>query len=135
MVTEKTPFVGNIIGVSGFGITNAFSHVILKKSQQKKTTPTTVALPQLILVSGRNEKNAIETIQKVNANLNILLIFYAMKCTDYVIRLQCLHIIQHCTIFFMSSKLLDSNIQKTNHSHRSHHYFKIDYYENTVTNC
>lgn len=91
VVTEKTPFVGNIIGVNGFGTTNAFSHVILKRNNKtknfSKSNDINSYIPQLILVSGRNEKNTSETIQKVKLNLNILILSYIMKSIFYVINI------------------------------------------------
>lgn len=69
IVTEKTPLVGDIIGVSSFGILNAFSHVILKRNNKIKINNMDSNIddfiPRLILASGRNEDNAKETIKKV----------------------------------------------------------------------
>lgn len=65
VITEKTPFVGDIIGISSFGIINAFSHVILKKNQIVNKKTANADMPQLILVSGRNEENVRETLKTV----------------------------------------------------------------------
>ncbi|CAI6347084.1 unnamed protein product [Macrosiphum euphorbiae] len=75
VITEKTPFVGDIIGISSFGLLNAFSHVILKKNQifnnkimDKHNYSTN--MPQLILVSGRNEENVRGTLSKIKSHGN-----------------------------------------------------------------
>jgi len=76
VITEKTPLVDDIIGVSSFGILNAFSHVILKRNKKVKTINkmpnSSKCIPQLILASGRNEENARETVNKVNSNFNYI---------------------------------------------------------------
>lgn len=70
VITEKTPFVGDIIGISSFGFSNAFSHVILKKNNivNNKVVDfhNSDNIPHLILVSGRNEENVKEALNKVN---------------------------------------------------------------------
>lgn len=77
MVTEKTPFVGDVIGISSFGIQNAYSHVILGRNPKVKTNDADQPgndddyIPRLIFASGRNEENTRETIKKVNA-INVL---------------------------------------------------------------
>lgn len=71
VITEKTPFDGDIIGVSGFGIMNAFSHVILKRNSKAKKDDGTnkCNLPRLLLASGRTEENAIKAVKKVGIYL------------------------------------------------------------------
>jgi len=70
VVTEKTPFKGDIIGVSSFGFLNSFSHVILKRNNKVKQIfkhiDSNDYIPRLILASGRNEENARATVEKVN---------------------------------------------------------------------
>lgn len=72
VITEKTPFVGDVIGVSSFGTLNAFSHVILRRNNKVKNdfkdTSNGDEIPLLILASGRNEENTRQTIEKVNTN-------------------------------------------------------------------
>lgn len=72
-MTEKTPFVGDIIGISSFGIINAFSHVILKKNNIVHNNIIDVQnpnfIPRLVFASGRNEKNTRDTLNKVFINL------------------------------------------------------------------
>jgi len=79
VITEKTPFKGDIIGVSSFGFLNAFSHVILKKNNKVKEIFKNINsndyIPRLILASGRNEENARATVKKVNQYLNSILLF------------------------------------------------------------
>lgn len=74
VITEKTPLVSDIVGISSFGILNAFSHVILRRNNKikkpNKDSNNDDNIPRLILVSGRNEKNTRETINKVNTNCN-----------------------------------------------------------------
>lgn len=70
VVTENTPFIGDVIGITSFGFINAFSHVILKRNNRVKQDVKKINdendLPKLILASGRNEENARETLNKVN---------------------------------------------------------------------
>jgi len=70
IVTEKTPLVSDIIGISSFGLSNAFSHVILKRNNKAKfsfeDTENKDLTPRLILASGRNEENARETVNMVS---------------------------------------------------------------------
>lgn len=80
VITEKTPFEGDIIGVNSFGLINAFSHVILKRNNKvkeifKHISSNDYNMPRLILASGRNEENARATVQKVNKYLNSILLF------------------------------------------------------------
>eukprot|EP00102_Acyrthosiphon_pisum_P019878 XP_016657088.1 PREDICTED: fatty acid synthase-like [Acyrthosiphon pisum] len=74
VITEKTPFVGDIIGISSFGLLNAFSHVILKKNQIVKNKivekHNSTNIPRLILVSGRNEENVRETLNQIKSHGN-----------------------------------------------------------------
>lgn len=74
VITEKTPFESDIIGVNSFGLLNAFSHVILKRNSKVKEVFKHISsndyMPRLILASGRNEENARATVQKVNKYLN-----------------------------------------------------------------
>lgn len=71
IVTEKTPLVGNIVGISSFGFSNAFSHVVLKRNSKAKRsfedTENKDFIPRLVLASGRNEGNAIEAVSTVSA--------------------------------------------------------------------
>lgn len=79
VITEKTPFVGDVIGVSSFGTLNAFSHVILRRNNKVKNdiknTENGDDIPRLVLVSGRNEENTRQSIEKVNNNLIIKVSF------------------------------------------------------------
>lgn len=72
MITEKTPFNGDIIGITSFGTVNAFSHVIIKKNNKMKKyykeTSNEYNVPRLIFASGRNEENVRKTIDKVSIN-------------------------------------------------------------------
>ncbi|XP_060835401.1 fatty acid synthase-like [Rhopalosiphum padi] len=74
VITEKTPFVGDIIGISSFGIINAFSHVILKKNSIVKNNIVnihdSINIPRLILASGRNEENVKEILDKIKSHGN-----------------------------------------------------------------
>ncbi|XP_016657076.1 fatty acid synthase isoform X4 [Acyrthosiphon pisum] len=74
VITEKTPFVGDIIGISSFGLLNAFSHVILKRNQIVNNLivdkHNSTNMPQLILVSGRNEENVRETLNQIKSHGN-----------------------------------------------------------------
>lgn len=76
VITEKTRLVNDIIGVSSFGILNAFSHVVLKRNDKVKTVnkmpSSSDCIPRLILASGRNEENARETVNKVNSNFKYI---------------------------------------------------------------
>lgn len=64
------PLDSDIVGISAFGLQNGFSHVILKRNNKVKKDLMSIKndnyIPRLILVSGRNEKNALEAIKKVN---------------------------------------------------------------------
>lgn len=75
VVTEKTPLSGDIIGVSSFGFSNAFSHVILKRNKKVKIDYEDINsdsyIPRLILASGRTEDNTRNTVKKVNINLKL----------------------------------------------------------------
>jgi len=77
VITEKTPFEGDIIGVNAFGFLNAFSHVILKRNNKVKEISKHISsndyLPRLILVSGRTEENARASVKKVNKYFNSIL--------------------------------------------------------------
>jgi len=79
VITEKTPFKDDIIGVSSFGFLNAFSHVILKRNNKVKEIFKHIGsndyIPRLILASGRNEENARATVKKVNKYLKSILLF------------------------------------------------------------
>lgn len=70
MVTEKTLLAGDIIGISSFGLLNAFSHVILRRNKKVKIDFEDINsdsyIPRLVLASGRTEDNTRDTIQKVN---------------------------------------------------------------------
>jgi len=70
IVTEKTPLVSDVIGISSFGIINAFSHVILKRNNKAKCSSEALenddCIPRLILASGRNEENVRETVNIVS---------------------------------------------------------------------
>lgn len=69
VITEKTIFDGDIIGVSSFGIHNAFSHVILRRNKKiknySKCIKTECKIPRLVFVSGRNEENVRQSMVKV----------------------------------------------------------------------
>jgi len=69
VVTKKTPLVSDIVGISSFGFSNAFSHVILKRNNKIKyplaDTGNDDFMPRLILASGRNEENARGAINMV----------------------------------------------------------------------
>eukprot|EP00102_Acyrthosiphon_pisum_P016442 XP_008187406.1 PREDICTED: fatty acid synthase-like [Acyrthosiphon pisum] len=74
VITEKTLFKGDIIGVNSFGFLNAFSHVILKKNSKVKEIFKNIDsndyIPRLILASGRNEENARATVKKIKYHGN-----------------------------------------------------------------
>uniref|UniRef100_A0A2H8TDM0 Fatty acid synthase n=1 Tax=Melanaphis sacchari TaxID=742174 RepID=A0A2H8TDM0_9HEMI len=74
IITEKTPFNGDIIGISSFGMLNAFSHVILKKNNKEKQISKHINsndfIPILILASGRNEENTRATLKKIKCHGN-----------------------------------------------------------------
>lgn len=88
VVTKKTPFVSDIIGVSGFGLSNGFSHVILKRNNKTKknikNTEKVDFIPRLILASGRDEENAREAVNTVNTHFNLKHhLFYYYKTFSY----------------------------------------------------
>jgi len=76
VVTEKTPLVTDVVGISSFGLMNAFSHVIIKKNSKVhndfKDNNREYDIPQLILVSGRNEENVEKALEKVKTNFNLI---------------------------------------------------------------
>lgn len=81
VVTKKSPFVSDIIGVSGFGFSNGFSHVILKRNNKTKknikNTEKVNFIPRLILASGRNEENVREAVNTVKSHFSFkLYLFY-----------------------------------------------------------
>jgi len=55
---------------------NAFSHVIIKKNSKVQNDFKDISreydIPQLILVSGRNEENVKKAIEKVKTNFNLI---------------------------------------------------------------
>ncbi|XP_050542024.1 fatty acid synthase-like isoform X2 [Daktulosphaira vitifoliae] len=60
IVTEKTPFNEDIIGINSFSFTNSFSHIILKRNNKTYKNQIEVSgnnIPKLIFVSGRIEDN------------------------------------------------------------------------------
>lgn len=66
MVTDPIPFNGDFIGITGFGLINHFSHVILKKNTKtNQLNEDKNHLPTLIIASGRNEANVKEVLTKV----------------------------------------------------------------------
>ncbi|KAF0755952.1 fatty acid synthase-like isoform X1 [Aphis craccivora] len=74
VITEKTPFTGDIIGISSFGIINAFSHVILKKNNIVNNNMVNVHdsnnIPRLLFVSGRTEENVKEALKMIKKRGN-----------------------------------------------------------------
>lgn len=65
MVTEKTPWNGGIVGVSGFGMGGVNCHVVLdsfKKEKLNHGIPND-DLPRIVGVSGRTEE-AVDTVLK-----------------------------------------------------------------------
>lgn len=72
-MTEKTPLTGDVVGINAFGLVNGFSHVILKRNNKTNNiiedTDGENYIPRLILVSGRNEANAVETMNKVRMHI------------------------------------------------------------------
>lgn len=72
MVTEKSPLVGDVVGVTSFGLLNAFSHVVLRRNNKVKHDMENIddvdCIPRLILVSGRDEKNTREAVNRVNSS-------------------------------------------------------------------
>ncbi|XP_050438841.1 fatty acid synthase-like [Adelges cooleyi] len=66
VVTQKTPFNDDIIGVTSFGFINEFNHVILKRNNKiNQNKSTKDVLPKLIVVSGRTNENAVDTIKQI----------------------------------------------------------------------
>lgn len=78
VVTEKTPFKGDVIGITGFGLVNSFSHVILKRNPKEKIDTKNIDnddnIPRLVLVSARNEENARETMKIVSKSSFYILV-------------------------------------------------------------
>ncbi|VVC29220.1 Hypothetical protein CINCED_3A006213 [Cinara cedri] len=72
IVTEKTPIVSNIIGITAFGILNGFSHIIIKQNNKKikDNIDDNKVIPQLILTSGRTEQNVQDTMNKILSHGN-----------------------------------------------------------------
>ncbi|XP_050542017.1 fatty acid synthase-like [Daktulosphaira vitifoliae] len=65
VVTDITPLSGDVIGVTSFGFTNNFSHVILKKNDKVKVSNTKNDIPKLIVLSGRTEENVNEGLKMI----------------------------------------------------------------------
>ncbi|XP_050423058.1 fatty acid synthase-like [Adelges cooleyi] len=66
VVTQKTPFNDDIIGITSFGYVNEFNHVVLKRNNKKNPNKSTEnVIPQLILASGRTNENSVDTIKKI----------------------------------------------------------------------
>lgn len=70
---------------------NAFSHVILGKSRKINTAPTTMGAATDCRSRGAMKIMPSTPYKKVNENLNISLIFYAMKM-QYLRRLVTIHV-------------------------------------------
>ncbi|XP_050423204.1 fatty acid synthase-like [Adelges cooleyi] len=73
VVTEKTPFKGDVVGINVFGRTGNYGHIVLKRHDKpkkrvyQKNEIFDDGLPRLILLSGRNEeglKHSIKTMEK-----------------------------------------------------------------------
>lgn len=88
IITEKTPFKGDIIGVSSFGFLNSFSHIILKRNNKVKQIFQHIGsidyIPRLILSSGRNEENTRATVNKVNKYLNKIILYIIQLHTQSI---------------------------------------------------
>lgn len=72
VVTEKTPWNGGIVGVSGFGMGGANTHAILKSFSKEKINhgiPDDY-LPRIVCVSGRTEE-AVDVLLSHVSSSNI----------------------------------------------------------------
>ncbi|XP_050438788.1 fatty acid synthase-like isoform X2 [Adelges cooleyi] len=66
VVTQKTHFNDDIIGITSFGFSNEFNHVILKRNNKINPNKSSETLiPKLILASGRTYENAVDTIKRI----------------------------------------------------------------------